>query len=105
MSNRTISAASCGLILALTSPHALAARFSFSVAVTPPAPVVEAVPPPPAAPGYVWNPGYWSWDGVKYVWVPGRYVVAPFPHALWIGGKWVHRGQRWAWVDGRWRPR
>jgi hypothetical protein len=104
MSHRTISVALCGLMLALTSPHALPAHFSFSVAVTPPAPLAEAVPAPPA-PGYVWNPGYWSWDGVKYVWVPGRYVVAPFPNALWIGGKWVHRGQRWAWVDGRWRHR
>lgn len=104
MSHRAIPAALCGLIVALTSRQALSAHFSFSVAVTPPPPLVEVVPRPPA-PGYVWNPGYWSWDGVKYVWVPGRYVVPPFPRALWIGGKWVHRGQRWAWVDGRWRHR
>jgi WXXGXW repeat (2 copies) len=104
MSHRTISVGLCGLILALTGPRALPAHFSFSVAVTPPAPLVETAPPPPV-PGYVWNPGYWSWNGVKYVWVPGRYVVAPFPNARWIGGKWVHRGRRWAWVDGRWGHR
>lgn len=32
--------------------------------------------------GQVWTPGYWSWDGARYVWVPGRYVVAPFPDAV-----------------------
>lgn len=104
MSHRAIPVGLCGLILALTAPRALPAHFSFSVAVSPPAPLAETAPPPPA-PGYVWNPGYWSWNGIKYVWVPGRYVVAPFPHARWIGGRWVHRGHRWAWVDGRWRRR
>ena len=48
---------------------------------------------------------YWSRDGVKYVWVAGQYVVAPFPDALWIGGQWVHRGDHWTWVDGHWRRR
>jgi WXXGXW repeat (2 copies) len=46
------------------------------VGVAPPAPVVEPVPSPPD-PGYVWQPGYWSWNGVQYVWVPGAYVAAP----------------------------
>jgi hypothetical protein len=50
--------------------------------------MVEVVPPPPA-PGYVWQPGYWSWNGVQYVWVPGAYVVAPFVHAVWMPGAWV----------------
>jgi hypothetical protein len=104
MSHRAIVAALSGLMLTLTGPLVLSANLAFSVGVNPPAPPVEAVPPPPA-PGYVWNPGYWSWDGSKYVWVTGRYVVPPYPDALWIGGKWVHRGERWAWVDGHWHHR
>jgi WXXGXW repeat (2 copies) len=41
------------------------------VGVAPPAPIVETVPAPPVA-GYVWRSGYWSWNGVRYVWLPGR---------------------------------
>ncbi len=42
----------------------------------PPAPLVEAAPPPP--PGvYVWRPGHWRWNGFRYVWVRGHYVVRP----------------------------
>jgi WXXGXW repeat (2 copies) len=52
------------------------ARVGGVVGLAPPAPVVEVAPPPPA-PGYVWQPGYWSWNGVQYVWVPGVYVVPP----------------------------
>jgi hypothetical protein len=34
--------------------------------LSPPAPVVETIPPAPA-PGTVWTSGYWSWNGVEYV--------------------------------------
>ena len=54
-------------------------RVGVVVGLAPPAPVVEAVPAPPA-PGYVWQPGYWSWNGFQYVWVPGVYVVPPYAH-------------------------
>ena len=41
-----------------------------------PAPIVEAVPPPPAA-AYVWRPGHWRWNGFRYVWIRGHYVIRP----------------------------
>src|SRR3984957_12465610 len=97
----TVSAAICGLTLLFTGPVASPANVGFSVGLTPPAPVVETVPAPPA-PGSVWTPGYWSWDGVKYVWVPGQYVVPPFPGAVWIGGRGVPHGARWAGANGHW---
>jgi hypothetical protein len=70
------------------------------VGIALPAPVAEVVPAPPA-PGYVWQPGYWSWNGVQYVWVPGAYVVAPYLNAVWVPGAWVRRGP--GWVAGHWR--
>jgi WXXGXW repeat (2 copies) len=78
------------------------ARVGVVVGFAPPAPVVEVVPPSPA-PGYVWQPGYWSWNGTQYVWVPGAYVVAPFVHAVWVPGAWVRHGPGWIWVAGHWR--
>ena len=100
----TVPAAICGLTLLFTGPVASSANVSVSVGLTPPAPVVETVPAPPT-PGSVWTAGYWSWDGVKYVWVPGQYVVPPFPAAVWIGGRWVPHGARWVWVNGHWGRR
>jgi hypothetical protein len=94
----------CGLALLIAGAPILAAHVGVSVALRPPAPVVETIPPP-SVPGRVWTPGYWSWNGVDYVWVPGQYVVAPFPGAVWIGGRWVPRNHHWTWVDGRWRHR
>lgn len=72
------------------------------VGIAPPAAIVEPVPVPPVA-GYVWRPGYWSWNGVRYIWVGGRYLPPPYAGAYWVPGHWVARGPGWFWVAGRWR--
>ena len=48
----------------------------------PPAPRVET-PPPPPGPAVVWTPGHWQWTPgpQTYVWVGGRYIEPPRPHA------------------------
>jgi hypothetical protein len=69
------------------------------VQVQPPAPRVEDIPAPRE--GYVWAPGYWSWDGANYVWVEGRYVPAlagytyVAPHWEAANGGWVLMGEQW----------
>jgi hypothetical protein len=42
----------------------------------PPAPLPEIISGPPA-PGMVRVPGAWHWDGVHYVWLPGRWESPP----------------------------
>jgi hypothetical protein len=43
---------------------------------TPPPAPMEYIPQ--ARPGFAWTPGYWAWNGYRYVWVQGRWVpVAP----------------------------
>lgn len=71
----------------------------------PPAARVEPVPaPPPGAPrAYVWRPGYWRWNGHRYIWIAGRYVRPPRPHAAWVPAHWAQRRGRWVWVPGHWR--
>ncbi|HZZ94966.1 MAG TPA: YXWGXW repeat-containing protein [Usitatibacter sp.] len=78
------------------------------VQVEPPAPRVEDMPP--TRDGYVWAPGYWSWDGSNYVWVEGRYVpalagysyVAPRWEA--VDGGWVLRSEQWVPGQSRTNP-
>jgi hypothetical protein len=76
MSPRPILPFLCAAALTLAAVPGFA-RVGVFVGFAPPVPVVEAVPAPPA-PGYVWQPGYWSWNGAQYVWVPGVYAVALF---------------------------
>jgi hypothetical protein len=79
---------------ALSTPFATqAARVDIDIDVAPPPPRYEVVPAPRA--GYVWAPGYWSWEESHH-------------HHVWHGGYWVreHRGERWVphqWIarDGR----
>lgn len=100
MRRRTILSLLFAAPFTLVADHALA-RVNVVVGIPPPAPLVETPPLPPPG-GYVWQPGYWSWDGVRYVWVPGAYIARPRPYAVWVPGRWVRRGGGWFWIAGRW---
>jgi hypothetical protein len=67
-----------------------------------PAPQADVVVAAPG-PGYIWTAGYYDWNGVAWVWLPGRWARPPRPGAFWIGGHWDHRYGRRVWVRGRWR--
>jgi hypothetical protein len=90
----------CALTLLTTSGPLWAA--GVVVGVAPPPLIVEPVPPAPLRGYYVWRPGYWSWTGVRYVWVPGIYLRAPYARAVWVPGHWVASRMGWVWVGGRW---
>ena len=87
-------------LVATAAPPVYAARVI--VRVAPPIPRADVVPIRPVA-GYVWRPGYWSWNGARYVWLPGVYVAPPRPRAAWVPGRWVAERRGWVWVDGHWR--
>jgi WXXGXW repeat (2 copies) len=71
------------------------------VTTPPPAPPQEAVVVSPG-PEYVWQPGYWSWQG-RWVWVRGAWVIRPHAGAVWVPGHWLHRGHGYVWINGYWR--
>lgn len=75
-------------------------RVGVNINIGPPAPIVEAPPPPPQA-GYVWAPGFHRWDGARYVWVPGHYMVGR-PGFRWIPEHYVQRGRYYRFVPGHW---
>ena len=71
------------------------------VSEAPPAPPQEVIVAAPG-PGYVWVPGYYSWQG-HWVWMRGAWVVRPHPYSVWVGGHWGRRGHGYVWVGGHWR--
>ncbi len=70
------------------------------VAEEPPAPRAEVVIAAPG-PGYIWLPGEWTWNH-RWVWVSGRWVLPPHPHAVWVRGYWQRHTYGWRHVPGHW---
>jgi hypothetical protein len=66
----------------------------------PPLPVYEQ--PPIPEPGYLWTPGYWSWNSYEYFWVPGVWVEPPHPGLLWTPGYWGFVGGAFLFHRGYW---
>jgi WXXGXW repeat (2 copies) len=87
-----------GLLLAVGTAGA-----QVVVRIGPPPPRVREVVPVRPGPNYVWIGGFQRFDGHRYVWVPGHYVVAPRPHARWVSGHWVRRHGGYVWIEGHWR--
>jgi len=107
--NKTMAFASVLLATALASgcvvepayrrPVVVAGGYATVVAPQPPPPwTVERVRP---RPGYIWAPGYWRWDGRRYVSVRGHYERQR-PGYHYAPGRWEHRRDGWHWHAGAW---
>ena len=97
-------ALACGLaatVLGIARPVHAQVYGGIYVQTAPPAPIYEAVPAAPGT-GYYWVPGYWRWNGYRYVWVHGHYVYPPYAGAAWHPGHWVHSPNGWYWRPGHW---
>ena len=70
----------------------------------PPPPLPDSDQPPVVQDGYLWNPGYWSWDGTAYYWVPGAWVAPPRVGVLWTPGYWVFVDTAYVFHRGYWGP-
>lgn len=89
---------SLGVGAAMYSPP-VPARGFISVNIAPPPPRYERVV---VRPGYEWAPGYWRWNGRRYVWAGGRYIGSR-PGHRWERSEWVHEGPHWRYRKGGWR--
>ena len=76
-----------------------------SVGFAPPALPIYEQPICPGE-GYIWTPGYWSWDPDfgDYYWVPGTWVLAPEVGFLWTPPWWGWVNGAWIFHDGWWGP-
>jgi hypothetical protein len=79
------------------------ADVSLSIAIAPPELPIYAQPAMPGD-GYMWTPGYWSWNAQDndYFWVPGTWVATPFIGALWTPGYWGWSDAGYNWHGGYW---
>jgi WXXGXW repeat (2 copies) len=71
----------CGITLATGAANA-----QVIVHAGPPPAVVVERPGSPLHPGWVWMPGYYRWNGRRYIWVGGYWAKPPRPRAVWIPG-------------------
>ena len=85
--------------LGSVSLPASAQPYGVTIDVAPPAPRFERAPA--ARRGYVWVPGYWNWNGHRYVWVKGRHVHARHG-SYWVPNRWVEHDGRWHMNRGHW---
>src|SRR5215470_14230824 len=95
-----------GLALALLLSSAASWAFvtvGVSITLAPPALPVYVQPPIPA-PGYIWTPGYWAWNGYDYYWVPGTWVLPPELGLLWTPGYWGWSNGVYVFNEGYWGP-
>src|SRR6516164_9947318 len=101
-----------GAPLLISPPHAAAnsapaipaadVGVAIRVRVGPPLLPVYAQPICPG-PGYVWVPGYWSYDDdAGYYWVPGTWILPPEVGLLWTPGYWGFVDGFYVWNAGYW---
>jgi hypothetical protein len=71
--------AACGSRLPAppTGPHPSNSTTYIEVPFPPPPAQVEIIPLRPPDAGAVWVDGEWSWQGKRWVWLPGGWVVPP----------------------------
>lgn len=75
------------------------AQVTINIGVAPPPVQYEAVPV--LAPTQVWAPGYWAWNGDRYVWVRGRTIVKRDGYR-WMPDNWVQTGNGYSRQPGYW---
>ena len=87
------------LLVAATSAGTALAQVNLNISLAPPAPQFEAVPA--VAQGYAWAPGYWAWNGDRYIWIRGRQIVQRTGYR-WEPDRWENRDGHHYRHTGRW---
>jgi len=71
-------------------------------ATQPPPPRVVYMPEP--RPGYAWQPGYWTLQNDRWLWVDGGWIALQ-PGNTWVPTHWEQLADgNWELVPGHWAP-
>jgi hypothetical protein len=68
-----------------------------------PPPAPRAEPRPQPVPELVWAPGFWQWDGARWIWIAGAWQRPPAPGATWLPDRWEIRPRGAVFLPGGWR--
>jgi hypothetical protein len=60
-----------------TGPHPAGSTTYLDIPFPPPPARVEIIPAPPREEGAVWVDGEWAWQGKRWGWLPGGWMVPP----------------------------
>jgi hypothetical protein len=74
--NHALAALAAGMVLVFVAAPSGCVAGAPERHERPRAPLPEIRPAPPA-PGMIWVPGAWHYNGVEEVWVPGRWESPP----------------------------
>jgi hypothetical protein len=97
---QVLFAASAILIAsALTPVESFASDHILALRIAPPPPRHQVVPAPRR--GHDWAPGFWNWNGRKFVWTNGHWERARSGHA-YQPAKWERDGDSWRLNRGGW---
>jgi hypothetical protein len=97
--------AACAVSVPAVAQDAACAPVNAVETAPPPLPTYDQ--PPLPGPGYLWSPGYWSWDEDQgdYYWVPGTWVEPPRAGLLWTPGYWGGFAGGYIFHPGYWGDR
>jgi len=51
----------------------------------------------------IWREGHWDYDGRKFIWVKGEYILRPDPTASWVADRWEKHSYGWGFIPGHWK--
>lgn len=69
----------------------------------PPQIIFETKPIPTLPMKQIWRPGHWEYDGVKFNWTHGIYILRPDPTASWVRDRWERHTYGYAFIAGHWK--
>ena len=86
------------------APNGAVSNYTVQQVPAPPtaAPATEVVSAPPSS-AALWIPGYWAYDGVRYVWVAGHWEIPPPNCRSYVAPYWANQGGAYVYVRGYWR--
>src|SRR5258707_228360 len=71
------------------------------ITTAPPPPFMVEVTPPQPREGFIYEPGHYSWDGSRYVWIDAQYVRQREGH-IYTPSVVEQRGGKWIYAPGHW---
>jgi len=67
-----------------------------------PPPLPDEEQPTNSEDGVLWTPGYWSWNGQRYEWMRGAWLLPPKLGLLWTPAYWGFTGGYYVFHRGYW---